>query len=531
VADQFAIGAADRASRRVSGVALAVGGITLVGFALRMANFSQGLFGDELSTAWVLSGRSLGQVLHVVHSDDEITPPFFFVLAWLTAKLGSNPDLIRLPSLIAGTVSIPMVFLVGRRTVGEMAGVVGAAVFALSPFLIYYSTEARSYALMIALVLGAILAMLRALESNGRLAWAAYALCAALAMLSHYTSAFPLAALGIWALVAFPERRRPVILWTLAAAILFSPWIGGFIADSQSPTTKILSALSPFTVHWVRLSFENWALGYPYVQLRALPGLVAAGAIVVGIAIGVGALAGRELVARRVGGWRARLGAIPRGWTLVLMLALAAPVGEAIYSALGSNLLGARNLNASWPGLALAIGGLVTLPGGALSVVATALALAGFGVGAVKSLSTRWSRPAFETVAEYIDAHAKPGDVIVDGSALTPVPLTGLDVYLHSGLPEIRLGLPVTDRPILPLDPVPAVPDQTRQAIREAGRHRIFLVGATTPDLLSPARASFEGDAGELLRLLPRDYRERRIESFQGLMPLSIVVAQKRGHD
>ena len=50
-----------------------------------------------------------------VASDAEISPPLYFMLAWASTKLGSAPELIRLPSLIAGVASIPLIYLVPER--------------------------------------------------------------------------------------------------------------------------------------------------------------------------------------------------------------------------------------------------------------------------------------------------------------------------------------------------------------------------------------------------------------------------------
>src|SRR6188472_4253463 len=96
-----------------------VAGLTAVGFAIRVANVLLSLFGDELSTYWIVHGHSLGDVLSSVRSNDEITPPLYFVLGWLSLHLGSGPAWIRLPSLLAGTVTIPLIYLLGLRTVGR----------------------------------------------------------------------------------------------------------------------------------------------------------------------------------------------------------------------------------------------------------------------------------------------------------------------------------------------------------------------------------------------------------------------------
>ena len=345
----------------------AVGGLTLLGFALRLADFNQSLFADELSTYWIVHGRSLGSVVSHVRSNDEITPPLFFVLGWLTLKLGSAPEWVRLPSLIAGTLSIPLIYALGVRTVGRLAGLLGAAIMALSPFMIYYSTEARSYAVMIALLIGSTLALLAAVRGGGARWWAVYALCSCATLYSHYTAVFALAAQFLWVLWAHRETLRPLLVANVAVLVGFAPWIPGFIADNNSPTTDLLSRLQPFTLDAVTRAFENWSVGYPYSSVDTLPGalawsLIAAGVLVAATACAVrgwrwlrGPTAGVRRAARRA----------PSGVVLIAMLALATPVGEAIVSAIGpTQVLGARNLNASWPGLALGIGALVTAAGG-----------------------------------------------------------------------------------------------------------------------------------------------------------------------
>src|SRR5688500_727001 len=170
------------------------------------------MFADELSTYWIVAGRSLGDVLSVVRTDAEITPPLYFVATWLTTRVDLAPELVRAPSLIAGVATIPLVYVLGMRTVGRAAGLVAAALTALSPFMVYYSAEARGYALMIALVVLSTIALLAAVDGGRAGWWVAYGACACLAVYTHYTSVFALAGQLLWLLWAHPEARRPAIL-------------------------------------------------------------------------------------------------------------------------------------------------------------------------------------------------------------------------------------------------------------------------------------------------------------------------------
>src|SRR5947209_8042582 len=143
-------------SRRPSPAQLTVSALMLAGLVLRVIAARQSLFADELSTYWIVTQHGLGGVMDLLYSTGrihhaEITPPLFFIASSLTSQLGHAPELVRLPSLIAGTLAIPTVYAVGRRTVGERAGLLGAALTSLSRFMIFYSSEARSYALLILL--------------------------------------------------------------------------------------------------------------------------------------------------------------------------------------------------------------------------------------------------------------------------------------------------------------------------------------------------------------------------------------------
>jgi serine acetyltransferase len=505
----------------------AVAALTLLGLALRIANFGESLFGDELTTFWIVGGQGLDEVLSSVRSDDEITPPLYFILAWLSLEAG-GPEWIRLPSLLAGTATIPLVYLLGARTVSRSAGLVGAAVMALSPFMIYYSTEGRAYALMIALVVGSTLAMLAALRTGRARWWIVYALCSCAALYSHYTSVFPLAAQCAWVLWAHRQAARPLLLANLGVLAGFAPWIPGLIADLDSPTIEVLSLMQPFTFDDVRFALENWTVGYPFVPLETVPGTVAWVLIAAGVLLAAAAGTVRALRSLRRSdlGIGAALGRIPPGIVLIALLALATPVAEAVYSAFGTNLLGARNLNASWPGLAVAIGAVVTAAGPLLSVACAAVVLSGFGIGAARTLDDDHARIDYGSAAEVIEARWGPGDPVVDAAPLTPVPLTALDAYLPQTHPEFRLGLPVSDGPFRPGDPVAPPRRLVAEALKQGKGGSIFVV---TPlpgeELRSPGIAPEQVEPPEAWP----GYEVSHETTLPGLVPLRVSELEYRG--
>lgn len=476
-------------ARPNSGVLL-LGLFTAIGAVLRLALAHESLFADELSTYWIItthaaptlglpSVHGISGVVSLVHTDAEITPPLYFVLAWLTTQLGHAPELVRAPSLVAGVAMVPLIYVVGRRTIGRRAGLIAAGLTTFSPFMVYYSAEARAYAVMMFLVTLSTLAMLLAVEQRRARWWMLYAGCSCLAVYTHYTSGFALAGQLGWLLWAHPAARRPALLANVGALVLFSPWTTGFINDLNSPTTKIYNALSPFTRHDVRVSLEHWALGYPYTwaaRLSALPGTTALALLAAALLLGVAGVAS-SLRGTRPMGLVARL---DHGLLLVLVLAVSVPFGEAIVSSVSTHLFGVRNLAAAWPGFVLCLAWLLNASRPGLRFLAAALAIAAFALGGLRTVWDRqFQRPDYRTAAQLIDRHASLGDVVIDETgSLSPGPLTGLDVALRRPHPVFRAAAPEErNHPYNFFDPIATLAQAIPKAVASAHGGRVFVVG------------------------------------------------------
>ncbi|MEZ5156915.1 MAG: hypothetical protein R2718_12510 [Solirubrobacterales bacterium] len=146
----------------------------------------------------------------------------------------------------------------------------------------------------------------------------------------------------------------------------------------------------------------------------------------------------------------------------------------------GNDLLSPRTLVASSAGLALLVGAVLAMAGRFWGSVGTVLVAACFGFGAARTLAGENRLPDFKSAAAFINGQAGAHDAIVDAmstTGITPVPLTPLDAYLNPGRSEYRVRLPEGEPPLLMKPPAP-LPDQLRQAVRQArGRSLIVVAG------------------------------------------------------
>jgi len=505
--------------------ALVVGTLTVIGLLLRLQVARQSFFGDELATYWIITTRGLGGLISALYAThDEITPPLFFVGAWITAHISHAPVFIRAPSLVAGVLTIPAVYLLGLRTVGRRPALLAAGLCTFSPFMIYYSAEARAYALMMLLVTLSTLSLLRAIDTGRTRWWIACAVCAAGAFYTHYTSAFYLIAQFGWALWAHPELRRRALLASLGAGVLVLPWTSAVINAERSPTTKIMSALAPFNPPAILHYLEHWAVGYPYTAaagLTQLPGVLAL--ILLGLAVAL--VAGGAALRLRSQPVRAGLRRVSPRVVLIVVLLLAVVLGEAIVSALGTHVFGVRNLASAWPPFALTAGAVAMAIGSRPRAVVAVLAVGAFAIGAVRMLEGRFQRPDYQDSAAFVDSIARPGDVVIDDTrgALTPGPLTGLDVFLHARVPIFRAGVPQENQhPFGFSDPVVPLSTAIREAAAVAGRGRIIVVSAI------PTGADYTRVAAER-QPLPARYRLLEYRVNPGIVGTAVQVYSPTG--
>ncbi len=76
-------------------------------------------------------------------------PVLFYAMAYAFRQGGNGEKVIRVPALIFGVLSIPLLVTLGWRLFGPRAGLLAAALLTFSVYHIDFSQDARSYTLLL----------------------------------------------------------------------------------------------------------------------------------------------------------------------------------------------------------------------------------------------------------------------------------------------------------------------------------------------------------------------------------------------
>jgi uncharacterized membrane protein len=218
-----------------------VAGLTVLAAGLRFATLGvQSYHHDEIVTASRILRDGFWHAMEAV-GFSESAPPLYYALAWLwTQVTGTGEAGLRSVSAIAGVATVPVAYLLGVELSSRRAGIVAAALVAVNPMLLWYSQEARAYALFALLTALSLLYFVRALDRGRRRDFIAWGVVSALALATHYFAAFPIAAEALWLLRRRGRETAPGLAILAGAGLLLAPlaihqmsighaeWIGNF---------------------------------------------------------------------------------------------------------------------------------------------------------------------------------------------------------------------------------------------------------------------------------------------------------------
>jgi len=181
-----------------------LGLVLLLAVALRLHYLDQPMRYDESTTFLRFAFRPFPAAIsdysfpnnHIFHT----------LLVWLVTRvLGNAPWAIRLPALAFGLLLVPATYVAGRVLAGRRPALFAAALCAVWPWLVLFSTNARGYTLIALGFVVLILLANRLATTSSPVLWIAFGLITGIGMFTAPVMLYPAGAAAVWILV---ERER-----------------------------------------------------------------------------------------------------------------------------------------------------------------------------------------------------------------------------------------------------------------------------------------------------------------------------------
>jgi uncharacterized membrane protein len=206
------------------GFLLTIACVTALGLRLIVL---RGLWVDEAIT--VANARlPFAEMLDHMRATD-IHPPLHYASVLVAMRLlGASEFSVRLPSILAGVLLVPAVFVLARELFDRGTGLIAAGLAAVSPLLVWYSQEARMYALLMLFSVVAIWTQVVAVKRGCRWAWVLYAMSTAAMIWTQYFAIFQVAvqqlafAAMLWSRWRDNRSIRPLLVGWVSAGILIA---------------------------------------------------------------------------------------------------------------------------------------------------------------------------------------------------------------------------------------------------------------------------------------------------------------------
>ena len=269
--------------RRIAWILIAA--VVTVGAAVRFYNLGgKSLWLDEVVSSQATSINSFADLIAWVKADvDQV--PLFSTITWLLRGFGDGEVALRLPSAIEGTLTIVAVYVLAKQIYGFTTALLAALLMAVLPFAVWYSQEARAYALLMLLTTLQILFAYRAKRDGRLFDWAGLSLFSILNLYTHYLALAVTGAvygyLGICFIADALSRKLSVrqVFRAIGSAglivLAFAPWLNALETFLRSPDHGFARfSPAPFTMTQFGTLLDGLTFSVPLLVVLAV-GLVA----------------------------------------------------------------------------------------------------------------------------------------------------------------------------------------------------------------------------------------------------------------
>lgn len=242
--------------------------------------FSQSIRLDESQSIWVAT-KSIPAILRI-DAQDVNAPLYTLMLHFWLQLFGTDIVMARLLSFVFFIATLPCLYLLIRDVANRATAIVGVALFSLSPFVIWYSQEARTYTLLTLLATLSHYFFLHFLHSRGITHKLGYLIVSVLGMYTHYFFTFLLIT-QLFFLIHFyfknrqqrhflpPSYRRLSKNYVFVMALLlliYAPWVFYVMQLGVAAYTQPLIT-QPTSFNLLQI-YLNFLVGFQHQTIQSL---------------------------------------------------------------------------------------------------------------------------------------------------------------------------------------------------------------------------------------------------------------------
>ncbi len=381
--------------------------LMVIGLAIRLHGVNRGLWEDEITVAFYTQ-LPISDVAGTL-AQNGAHPPLYFLVARLGARAGLDivPSL-RVPSVVAGTATIGVVYFIALKLIGRIGAVVAGLVAMIAPLAVWYSQEGRMYALVWFFVLGSYLFLVWGHDSR---AWGLFAalhgLFVGLALWTDYSAALALAFQPILILLL---KRRPWFFSSWAAGwISIVPWLFFLGQQYGRIQAQRFPGLGMDLRSWLSVLADLTSASASFASdPNPLPDVAAATLLIL-----IAAAAGTTIWAAFHG--RARIAFLVAALTIGPLVVAAALALHGTVAVVIPRVMGMVGFGIAFMlgAAAAAAVGLQWRPAPAVGAVAVAAVLVLVGASEVDVAQNGSNGTSWDTIGDTINSNARQGDELI----------------------------------------------------------------------------------------------------------------------
>ncbi|HXZ39618.1 MAG TPA: glycosyltransferase family 39 protein, partial [Terriglobales bacterium] len=241
--------------------------IVALGFVLRVREaWGTFLNPDEALHFFIANRTSLDAVYKV--SLTQAHPPLLFFLLYGLRFLGRSEFLLRLPSILTGTLFCWIFFKWLTRILGPTVGLTGLVFVAFLPPMISVTAQVRQYGLLLLFLISGAWFLERALAENSPRLMLISAVSLWLAILSHYSAFLFVAVIGLYTLLRIWRENVSVhtlIAWVAGQVVAFA--FAVFLFVTHISKIKGTNMAGQAFDGWLRKSYLHRGSDNPFTFL------------------------------------------------------------------------------------------------------------------------------------------------------------------------------------------------------------------------------------------------------------------------